>query len=780
MLFDEDDTGPLKKWIVRRLEDISDADSDVLADYVLALLRHDQPVEEVRKLCIDQLDDFLKDHTTTFVNDIFGTIASKSYLPSNSASSACSPTTPSIFSPPTGPAATLLASSSNSTNAGPLGRDQSRKRSYHDREGSEPWDGKDPHYGRTSSGDRAFKQPRRGNARSGRLDGFGNRGARPGPQQLPVLDAAMTNLPGMPQQPSIGFPGMPQPPPGFFDPNDPMAAFIAMQTMGFPLPAMPFPPAGSPSGFVPTGGQQSPILDAVPPVKRIGERCRDYDEKGFCALGSTCPYEHGTNPIVVPGDGDGESTFQAGLGDNLTWRQEYDPNNSALVTDIKKPNTNDHGINGSGKRDSNRGSDRGGRGRSRGGSNTPATRRGGRAEFSHAGPNQDRSITTVVVESIPEDKFQEETVREFFSAFGNIQDIQMQSYKRLALVKYADWASAKRAYDSPKVIFDNRFVKVYWYKPESVPKPPVAANGTARAGSPTPSKKANDGEMEIDMEDFKKKQEEAQKAHEEKLRKKKETEDAKKELEKRREELLKNQAEEKRKLMERLTARSTSGEKATSSSPSAPSTPQIENDTNGATMNGGVEGKHTKTSSQTEALRAQLAALEAEARSLGIDSTLSEDGWSTRGRGRGRGTFRGRGNYAPRGHETFRGGYRGRGGFLFAARGRGGAMKLDNRTKKVAVSGTLFDSNKDESLRQYLLFIHGGSEIPGVGKVELSWVNTPLPPVAVNKQPPHEAFTSVSAPTTNDGDTAMVDGDIHKAAEDYDVAEDDDDRWMAQ
>jgi len=39
----------------------SDADSDVLADYVLALLRHDQPVEEVRKLCIDQLEDFLKD-----------------------------------------------------------------------------------------------------------------------------------------------------------------------------------------------------------------------------------------------------------------------------------------------------------------------------------------------------------------------------------------------------------------------------------------------------------------------------------------------------------------------------------------------------------------------------------------------------------------------------------------------------------------------------------------------------------------------------------------------
>jgi RNA-binding protein 26 len=39
----------------------SDADSDVLADYVLALLRHDQVDDEVKKLCIEQLDDFLRE-----------------------------------------------------------------------------------------------------------------------------------------------------------------------------------------------------------------------------------------------------------------------------------------------------------------------------------------------------------------------------------------------------------------------------------------------------------------------------------------------------------------------------------------------------------------------------------------------------------------------------------------------------------------------------------------------------------------------------------------------
>lgn len=33
----------------------------MLADYVLALLRHEHEDEEVKQLCDDQLDDFLKD-----------------------------------------------------------------------------------------------------------------------------------------------------------------------------------------------------------------------------------------------------------------------------------------------------------------------------------------------------------------------------------------------------------------------------------------------------------------------------------------------------------------------------------------------------------------------------------------------------------------------------------------------------------------------------------------------------------------------------------------------
>lgn len=253
-----------------------------------------------------------------------------------------------------------------------------------------------------------------------------------------------------------------------------------------------------------------------------------------------------------------------------------------------------------------------------------------------------------MIENIPEEKFTEDEVRSFFNDFGEIVEVSMRPYKRLAIVKFADWESASAAYKSPKVIFDNRFVKVYWYtNPEALPQPPGGkANGAGP--SSTPSHSARDAEPPIDIEEFKRKQEEVQKVHEEKQRKKQEMETARQELEKRQEELLKNQAEEKRKLLEKIAAKS--GGKVTSLSSLS------EQDKTATT---------TPQASSTDALKAQLAALEAEAQSLGIDTTALPDqalGAGSRGGYRGRGAgFRGRGT-APRG---FRGGYRGRGGAPF-------------------------------------------------------------------------------------------------------------------
>ncbi|KAK9323882.1 hypothetical protein V1517DRAFT_319165 [Lipomyces orientalis] len=80
-MFEETNGALLKSWLIHRLENISDADSEILSDYVLALLRHDQPAEEVKRMCLEQLDDFLHEHTSQFVDDVFAALASKSYMP---------------------------------------------------------------------------------------------------------------------------------------------------------------------------------------------------------------------------------------------------------------------------------------------------------------------------------------------------------------------------------------------------------------------------------------------------------------------------------------------------------------------------------------------------------------------------------------------------------------------------------------------------------------------------------------------------------------------------
>ena len=351
-----------------------------------------------------------------------------------------------------------------------------------------------------------------------------------------------------------------------------------------------------------------------------------------------------------------------------------------------------NGTNGHVNHESLRGSSSArGRGQGRGDRGGFVPQRKNRADFSMAGPNHDRSITSVVVEQIPEENFDEQSVKGFFSDFGPIEEVTMQAYKRLAVVKYSDYPSAKRAYESPKVIFDNRFVKVYWYKPESLPTP---SNGSAtKAGSPNATDKPE--EQPYDKEKFERDSLAAQKKMEEKKALIKQAETKRLELEKQKEQLARKQEEEKKKLMEKLKAKEKPGASVDSFS----------KDSAKPTSNGTTDSKANR---QTEILRATLAALEEEALSLGIDPTAAVDPPSYRGRGRGGGrgsSYRGWEGFAGRGrgYDPFRGASRGRAS-VRGARG-GGTYNLDNRTKRVKISGVDFDSHKDEALRQYLLVI---------------------------------------------------------------------------
>ena len=598
-----------------------------------------------------RIPDFLKDDSSIFVQDVFDAIQYKSYLPGAPPPPPRQKSLPP-FAPPTGPSAPSYGNLGMP--GAPLGpQNGSRKRSYNDRGDGDAQD-RGASYGDLNG--RSFKQPRRGgmgrNMGRGNFDNLNN--GRGGFQGRPSSG-------GLPPQGLPNMPGMPSPPPGMpqMDPNNPMAAILAMQAAGYPLPGMPpFPQASLPE------------VRGMPQKK---QRCRDYDQKGFCARGNTCMFEHGQDSIYVP----------PGIK-----REEYDPTNSSLMTGLEA--TNGTPLNAS-IRGNDRGRGRGGMRGDRGGYNAP--RRGGRAEFSSDRPNYDRTKTTIVVEQIPEDRFSEDEVQSFFSQFGNVLEVSMRPYKRLAIVKYENYEEAKAAYSSPKVIFDNRFVKVYWYvDQDSLPKPPsvTSKSSTGAAQTSTPARAESVSEPQIDIEEFARKQQEVQKIHEEKMKKKQDMDIARKELEKRQEDLLKSQAEEKRKLMARIAAKEGKSSTPTAGSDSRAPAPS------------------EKSTSHTEALKAQLAALEAEAKSLGIEPSMPDDPWSSSGRGRGRGGYRGRGTFVPRG---FRGGYRGRGGAPFA-RG-GGAYNLDNRPKRIGLTGADFtDPEKDESLRQYLLVSFNSPPVP--------------------------------------------------------------------
>lgn len=192
------------------------------------------------------------------------------------------------FSAPSAPATSQLQDASRNLGTGEL--PPSRKRSYNERQ--EDIGTGDSHYGR---GDRQVKQIRQNGGRGGRVEVYGPRRGRGG-FQLPGT------APNIPQGPVLGFPSLPMPAPRLpFDPNDPMATMIAMQAIGLPsFPGMPpLSLPTSPNGYDQFGAQRAPIADSFINV-RSKINCRDYDTKGYCERGVSCPYEHNDH-IIVPG-----------------------------------------------------------------------------------------------------------------------------------------------------------------------------------------------------------------------------------------------------------------------------------------------------------------------------------------------------------------------------------------------------------------------------------------------------------------------------------------------
>ncbi|KAI1755263.1 hypothetical protein F4782DRAFT_490758 [Xylaria castorea] len=664
MLFAEADAPLIKAWIVKRLENNSDADADVLADYVLALLKHDGDVETIRKLFEEEIPDFLREDAASFTDDVLQAVKYRSYLPG-------APPAPPAARKPQFPPPAVLASAAPRSDPmpppmslyhpsasypappvpPPFPQASSRKRARSDRdEGDVEFIlNSQPPYGHP------YKQPRRGG-------GFGQRGGRYEDPYGPRNYRVPPSFPKPPGSMPYGTPLPFGPPP--IDANSIIENIQILQSL---LPsAIDLPP---------------PVYSgtAAPPSHRRKQRCRDYDTKGYCSRGSSCNFEHGTQSYILP-------PMSAAI-------DEYDPNNATLSLPpygVQPPPAGQQSDapNFQQPPPTNRREPK------------KPRRLKGRALFAASGPNHDKTKRAIVVQNIPNENFTEDQVRGYFSQFGDIVEVSMQTQNRLATIKFDSWEAANAAWSSPKVIFDNRFVKVYWHKDETGDE--VTLNGK-------PGRNTTNGHMdeiipahksvidpEIDMEEFYRKQLEAQKVYDEKMKKRQEIELERQKLEERQKTLRVQQAEAKRQLQAKLRANGIEDGPLSQAEIS--------------TLN---ESGDKKPTTETEALRAQLAALEQEANQLGIDPDDNHDdapSWASRGRGRGRGS-RGRGTFAPR---VIRGtyGYRGRGGTVEARHAAYAAYSLDNRPKIVALSGVDFTMpENDEALRQYLFSVGEFKEV---------------------------------------------------------------------
>ncbi|XP_057828055.2 zinc finger CCCH domain-containing protein 27 isoform X2 [Cryptomeria japonica] len=64
----------LVRYLVKNLKPLSEADPALVANYIVALLKNNKPQEELQKICIEQLHEFLGDNTMTFVTQLFNAL----------------------------------------------------------------------------------------------------------------------------------------------------------------------------------------------------------------------------------------------------------------------------------------------------------------------------------------------------------------------------------------------------------------------------------------------------------------------------------------------------------------------------------------------------------------------------------------------------------------------------------------------------------------------------------------------------------------------------------
>lgn len=257
-----------------------------------------------------------------------------------------------------------------------------------------------------------------------------------------------------------------------------------------------------------------------------------------------------------------------------------------------------------------RGGGRGGRG----------TRGRGRGGFAASGgrSHQNRHNSTIIVENIPAENCVIDKVNEYFKQFGTITNISLQPEASKAVIQFNSHQEADAAYSSPEVIFNNRFVKVYWQKAETKEQdavtPPPSKPLTPKTYEPSPEAIAAKAAEFAKLKEVKQKQQQARLQ-------------TMLELQKSKEQLIQRQIQEQKVLLEKLEKAKTPEERseimtalnnitASSSAPApaapvAPVAPAVPTEAE-STPSEQPELDEAKKAESADELKAKLARLEAE------------------------------------------------------------------------------------------------------------------------------------------------------------------------
>ncbi|KAG0212711.1 hypothetical protein BGX28_005744 [Mortierella sp. GBA30] len=829
----------LKAHLTRELTLISDADPGMLADYIIALLKHDKEMEELKALCNAQLDDFLLEETKPFVVKLFDTLESKSYLQS-SQGSAGRASKDDLYdddeeSIPTGPAAERNQSDTQPYRSQQHDTNPSRgQRDKHHRGESDVSD---------EDEDRSFKHARREDvdreqdrrrrdyspSRPSDEDRFGNNRGGRRPNDYSNMNehqefdrrggAGGDRFGGSSRHQGITTAG--------FNSRNNMTGFNNMnngmdrgqwngpqmqqqqQRSQFPDGPRNFPDqqnSGSwrGQGNVRGGGRGGMQGGHGFGQERRRQRCRDYDEKGYCMRGDNCQYDHGDDRIVVddmqrmpfdimgglpgmgpngmsmgpnrtpffPGGPNGMMPNPASAGSLPSSSEVYDPEAASLSRDEmgsrvmggqqqggfesgRFPPPSEHsGRGGMRGRGSLRGM-RGGRG-GRGGSSHPYAMPGRFGSSGSSAGGAAGSKTSLVVEHIPDEYNTIDKVNEFFKQFGSLTNIQVDQPAHKALIQYSTRDEASAAYNSPEVIFGNRFVKVYWQpddldattfgrqpKPTGQVRPEVPSAG---GGSHRPLPHAHVAPLTPATSVLMTPERAAELAAERAAQAAKMEENKKMmhEIQQKKEELIKRQQEEQKKIMEKLFANKSMSQEdkdeilkglkkvaievtkeiqdpmaqARAAATAAEAQKQAElkreaerlerarldleleslNSTDaekataaaaGAGTTATASSGSTDAAETTAALKAKLAALQAQANALGLEH--HQGGYA----GRGRGGFMPRGRGRGAASNTWTRGGAASGTIVSHHR----TFRIDNRTTKLSVNNV--DDTSKAGLKEH-------------------------------------------------------------------------------